>query len=257
MGKTADLTGKQFSSWKVIRRSGLKHRRWVVQCACGVESTRDAHSLTSGYSKMCEDCAKSRPKGPRRDLKGEVFGRLTVVKHIYVPKRSGGLQLLWECECKCGNIISIITSSLTTGNTKSCGCVRKLVGAEHYKWGGHGEISGDFWYTIKQGAIERELTFDLSIEDAWQLFLNQERKCALSQWPINFAPSLRRHLITASLDRIDSNKGYYLENVQWIHKDINRMKNSFEQAYFIEVCKAVAMTSSYVDARAQALAGPH
>ena len=44
---------------------------------------------------------------------------------------------------------------------------------------------------------------------------------------------------TASLDRIDSNLSYIKDNVQWIHKDLNRMKNEFSQDRFIEVCKAV------------------
>ena len=45
---------------------------------------------------------------------------------------------------------------------------------------------------------------------------------------------------TASLDRIDSNKGYTKDNVQFVHKDINWMKQDFEQNKFIEYCKKVA-----------------
>ena len=45
---------------------------------------------------------------------------------------------------------------------------------------------------------------------------------------------------TASLDRIDSSKGYVKGNVQWVHKDINKMKTDFEQSIFIKLCKSVA-----------------
>jgi hypothetical protein len=48
---------------------------------------------------------------------------------------------------------------------------------------------------------------------------------------------------TASLDRIDSSKGYCEDNVQWVHKDINRMKNTFDQDYFISLCKLIAENS--------------
>ena len=37
-----------------------------------------------------------------------------------------------------------------------------------------------------------------------------------------------------SLDRIDSSKGYEENNVQWVHKDINLMKNKYDNKYFIE-----------------------
>ncbi len=46
--------------------------------------------------------------------------------------------------------------------------------------------------------------------------------------------------MTASLDRIDSTKGYTLDNIQWIHKDLNKMKMNFANDYFIKTCKLVA-----------------
>jgi len=42
---------------------------------------------------------------------------------------------------------------------------------------------------------------------------------------------------TWSPDRIDSKKGYTKENLQFVHKDINLMKNKFPEDYFIEMCK--------------------
>jgi phosphoglycerate-specific signal transduction histidine kinase len=44
---------------------------------------------------------------------------------------------------------------------------------------------------------------------------------------------------TASLDRIDSKLPYTYNNIQWIHKDINRMKNAYRQDYFIQLCGMV------------------
>lgn len=45
---------------------------------------------------------------------------------------------------------------------------------------------------------------------------------------------------TASLDRIDSSKGYKIENIQWVHKDINQMKSALENNKFIELCELVS-----------------
>ena len=45
--------------------------------------------------------------------------------------------------------------------------------------------------------------------------------------------------MTASIDRIDSNKGYIEDNVVWVHKDINIMKNKFSKEYFLMLCKKI------------------
>lgn len=44
---------------------------------------------------------------------------------------------------------------------------------------------------------------------------------------------------TASLDRIDSTKGYIKDNIQWIHKDIQRLKLNFSQTKLIELCQLI------------------
>lgn len=44
---------------------------------------------------------------------------------------------------------------------------------------------------------------------------------------------------TASLDRIDPRKDYVKGNVQWVHKDVNRIKQAFNEERLLEVCKAI------------------
>ena len=46
--------------------------------------------------------------------------------------------------------------------------------------------------------------------------------------------------LTASLDRIDSSLGYVKNNVQWVHKDINKMKQELNENYFKNLCKIIA-----------------
>lgn len=55
-----------------------------------------------------------------RDLAGQVFGRLTVLKWEGIVRKQGR----WLCRCKCGTEKSIITSKLKSGTTQSCGCLR-------------------------------------------------------------------------------------------------------------------------------------
>jgi hypothetical protein len=45
---------------------------------------------------------------------------------------------------------------------------------------------------------------------------------------------------TASLDRIDSSRGYIEGNVQWVHKMANMCKQHYSQKRFIDMCIAVS-----------------
>jgi len=45
---------------------------------------------------------------------------------------------------------------------------------------------------------------------------------------------------TASLDRIDSTKSYHKDNIQWVHKRVNRMKMNYTMEEFVDWCKKVA-----------------
>ncbi len=77
----------------------------------------------------------------------------------------------------------------------------------------------------------------LVIAEVINIFKAQKCKCAISGLPIRLGAMLYK---TASLDRIDSSKGYVISNVQWVHKDINRMKNNFNQEYFVGICKIIS-----------------
>lgn len=59
-----------------------------------------------------------------KDLTGEIFGRLTVIKRTddYVSPK-GQRKVRWMCRCVCGNEKIVTSGDLTSGNTKSCGCL--------------------------------------------------------------------------------------------------------------------------------------
>jgi hypothetical protein len=79
------------------------------------------------------------------------------------------------------------------------------------------------------------MAFSVTIQEAWQLFETQGRKCALSGVPLSFSSPK-----SASLDRKDSKLGYTLNNVQWLHKEINRMKGVLGDSEFVAWCKLVS-----------------
>lgn len=65
-----------------------------------------------------------------------------------------------------------------------------------------------------------------------------EKKCKISGLSLEFGKA-KHGTTTASLDRIDSSKGYIEGNVQWLHKDVNRSKFTKSDEEFIELCRII------------------
>jgi len=173
-----------------------------------------------------------------KDLTGQIFGKWTVLYRVQAHRK----HTIWRCMCECGMEKDVYATHLVSG--KSTRCLKcKPRGKDHHQWRGCGDISGDFWDSIKRGANgksrRKPVEFSITIEYVWELFLKQDKKCALSgqEIRINYN-TLHGH--TASLDRIDSSLGYTIDNVQWVHKDVNMMKRTYDQEYFIDICKLIA-----------------
>ena len=213
-----------------LEKSDIEFSPKLPRCKVCVATQKREYNHRIGKSKNYKG-------DPRDDLSGKIYGSLKVIKWTRVENNH---FRYWLCKCACGNEVEVIHSDLTGLRIKSCGCRRKRKGDENHLWKGHGEISGSCWSKIKQAAKVRNLVFDVTIEHAWDLFLKQSRKCALSGLDLIFCSLGSGSLHTASLDRIDSDKNYIIGNIQWVHKDVNYMKNNFNELYFIEVCKKIA-----------------
>lgn len=117
---------------------------------------------------------------------------------------------------------------------------RNRVREECGSYKGYQDISQTRWNSMRSNAGVRNLEFNITIQYAWELYERQERKCALSGVPIQFASNRSAKNGTASLDRIDSSEGYVEGNVQWLHINANRMKWDLNQEDFISFCHLVA-----------------
>ena len=80
---------------------------------------------------------------------------------------------------------------------------------------------------------------NITPEMAWGIFLKQERKCALTGLPLTFNSSSDNVDGNASLDRIDSSRGYIVGNVWWVDKRVNTIKWDLTLDNFLKVCKLV------------------
>jgi len=159
-----------------------------------------------------------------------------------IPTRKHNRSYI-KVKCLCGSGIVTYINASHSKSKKHKGC-EKCSRFQTSK--GYQLISGQYWSTIRNSATTRNLEFNITMEYVWDLYIKQERKCNLSGMEIEFEPnSIHNRKIdnrtkkTASLDRIDSSLGYIEGNVQWVHKDINRMKNKYNNDYFIEICKKI------------------
>lgn len=57
-----------------------------------------------------------------KDLTGQRFGRLTVIKKAGNTKDG---HAIWECHCDCGNKSNVSGKDLRKGHTQSCGCLHR------------------------------------------------------------------------------------------------------------------------------------
>jgi hypothetical protein len=114
--------------------------------------------------------------------------------------------------CVCNKVFKGRPYRLLTGHTTSCGCIRA--------------------FRKRRGT---------PIEYISRLLIQQNYKCALSGLDIKiYYGGIDKQTNTASLDRIDNAKGYTEDNIQWVHKDINWLKQDFTQEYFIKLCHKVS-----------------
>lgn len=179
---------------------------------------------------------------------GKKYNLLTI-KEVFQDTGSLNSKKRWYCFCDCDCGVKNFKKRLDgviSGHVYSCGCYKSSqmrirgflgVGENNPTFTGIKEISGTYLNEIKRGAERREIIYDLSKEYLWNLFLEQNKKCALTGIDLNF--STNSNNATASLDRINSKIGYIVGNVQWVHKDINLMKMNLHEDYFIALCEAV------------------
>jgi len=221
--------GKRFGRLTLIQELGLdehKKRILLVRCDCGTEyPLSSVQFMRTKHPTMCLACSRRSRRSVSIDQR---FDRLTVVEFERISSR-----LMAVCRCDCGNITRIRASNLSKNETNSCGCVVRG------NWRGHGELSMTYYGQLKRNAKARDISFDVSIEQLWELFVKQAGRCALTGSRLHLTKKRTDPSTTASVDRIDSSKPYVIENLQWVHKDINRMKQDLDQSQFLSLCRDV------------------
>ena len=98
-----------------------------------------------------------------KNLTGQRFGKLVVIGIDDNPNKGKSSHSKWICQCDCGNIVSVLSNSLSMGKTKSCGCYKKDKCSEIHKKGNKYDLSGE--YGIGYTSKGEEFYFDLDDYD--------------------------------------------------------------------------------------------
>lgn len=147
------------------------------------------------------------------DLTGKRFGRLVVLKRASKP----GDRVRWLCKCDCGVKKEVRGYNITSGHTKSCGCLNKEIITKHgyYKKGKESKIYVR-WVNMIQRCADPKNTYyycygnrGIMVCERWMKFENFLEDMG--------EPPTDKHQI----DRIDNDGNYCKSNCHWVTSKIN------------------------------------
>lgn len=147
--------------------------------------------------------------------------------------------------CDCGNLVKRAIYHVYTLENANCGCsnrpklsILKSRYGDDYPFIFLLQRIGSNVGSMKSKTVDLTLT----IQDLKTIWERQDGKCFYTgvdlKMPVSKSDSVNNR--TPSIDRIDSNLGYTLENTNMVLKEVNFMKHTSSHADFIDMCKLIA-----------------
>lgn len=172
------------------------------------------------------------------NLIGKRFGRLIVIKRM---QQDRWRNYKWLCQCDCGKQKIVRSGSLRSGYTQSCGCLQKeRCAVSHTRHGHKTKEKTSKIYRIWEAILRRcknpnyhEYKYyggrGIKVCERWKKFENFLTDMG--------KPPTKNH----SIDRINNDKDYCLENCRWAtKKEQQRNKRNNHLETFNEKTKCIA-----------------
>lgn len=235
--------GETYNQIQIISDLGYHKpdHRYGCRCAlCGKEFEISAKHI--GKVKTCRECYE---KSEIVDISGQRFGRLVALERVgRTLAPNGTRQSMWRCRCDCGNETIVKYIALTTGNTRSCGCMEEENRHANMQkaleqrrksasMGFMGNLEAHPLYRTWKSMLMRCNNPNvkgykhyggrgIKVCDRWSGHLGFE----------NFVNDMDERPDGTTLDRIDYNKDYCPENCRWA-TDEQQANNKTDNVYII------------------------
>lgn len=177
------------------------------------------------------------PKNNKLDLvTGAKYGRLEIISLSHQDKR---WRKHYLCICECGNKKTIQGSLLTSGNTKSCGCLSKDA-RKKFILPNDKAVINQIILQYKRHAKNRGINFELQYETVEKLVRGSCYYCGVIGGNLKKTKNLKEGFRHNGIDRVDSSKGYTEENVVSCCGTCNIAKRDMSLDEFIGLAKRIA-----------------
>lgn len=224
--------GDKFGDWTVIDvdvPSRNKSRYIKCQCKCGYINEINASALRNGRSSSCKSCA--RRKATTKLEIGSKYKHWTVLEGPVYRNSTAYYKVVCDCGTEAYKLPVELLYKDRDFQCEKCAHKDNMSNIKVNN-GQVGELTKTEFTRLKRSAEKRGHEFNVSIEYLWKLFESQSRVCAITGDIIN-------NFDNASLDRIDSSKGYIEGNVQWVTQQANLSKHVMTMEQLYEFCRKV------------------
>jgi hypothetical protein len=167
---------------------------------------------------------------------GEKHNRLTVVSLSHSDRRK---RKHWLCRCDCGVEKTVQGTLLTSGNTRSCGCLSREIKAQSRLPNDRGVIN-HIILQYKRHATGRGLKFLLAYEAVEKLVRAPCAYCGIVGGNLKKTKNFKEGFRHNGIDRVDSSADYTPGNVVPCCGLCNRVKRDMDRGAFIAWALRVA-----------------
>ena len=232
--------GEKFGEWTIVDTTPIykkDQRYFKVKCSCGTVELVHWSSLRLGKTTKCKKCRYNSRRGSFK--KNQIIKGFTILDDIPTIVNN---TCKWKVKCNsCGKIMYLRTNELNSNSRwfkcKTC-ATRETIYNRVKTLGGNDWCTISFINGFKAKAKKRNIFFsdDITPKFIEELLKEQDFKCKLTGDLLYFKNKSDTNI---SIDRIDSDKDYTVDNIQLVTKQANICKHILNNKEFLEFCNKV------------------